>query len=125
MGAQLRHGLQNLLFSGVALGLLASPQAAFAQVEEAFAQLLNPDISANLTLLGGYSTRPEDATGVHLRTGVAVQELELRLGASADPYFRLDVAIAGHADADELGVEFEAGEGGLEQLDRIGQCDPN
>jgi hypothetical protein len=89
--------------------LCAAPIAHGQSSAQGFAQLLNPEISANLTLLGGYSTRDETADELHFQSGIALQELEVRLGASADPYFRLDVAVAGHAHEGDVAVEFEEG----------------
>ena len=62
----------------------------------------NPAVSANgLVLLGGAS---EDARGDgDLSTGIHLQEVELRLGAVVDPYFRADLTLA--ATEEEIGFE--------------------
>jgi hypothetical protein len=68
---------------------------------------LNPEISVNIAALGGYTTRGDTEEEGLLERGLGVQEIELRFGADADPYFRLDIAIAGHAHAGEVAAEFE------------------
>lgn len=61
---------------------------------------MNPAISAVGLVLAGGSSRSERAVGTpgDLRTGIFVQEVELRASAIVDPFFRADVAIAGSAD---------------------------
>jgi hypothetical protein len=68
--------------------------------------LMNPAISVAGTFLGGYSSRVAGAAGGvadDLRTGLDVQEIEIRASAIVDPYFRADVALTGNAE----GVAFE------------------
>jgi len=65
----------------------------------------NPVISASISLLGGGISRPSntaDETG-NLRSGLNLQEAEIRLSAIADPYFRADITLAGNLD--EIGFE--------------------
>lgn len=70
---------------------------------------MNPAVSANVTLLAGGTTRRQqgssdevDDTG-ELRSGIRLQEVELRFSAIVDPYFRADVTLSGNLD--ELGFE--------------------
>lgn len=76
----------------------------------------NPAISLNAVFTAGYSSRPAEeeeaattsgdahAAGVdNLRSGIALQEIELRLSAVVDPYFRLDASIAG--DTEDIAFE--------------------
>jgi hypothetical protein len=68
--------------------------------------LMNPAISAVGIALAGGTSRPEGAVGGapdDLRTGIFVQEVELRASAIVDPFFRADVSLAGNAD----GIAFE------------------
>lgn len=68
--------------------------------------LMNPAISASGLFLGGGTSRSEHASEVapdDLRTGLFIQEIELRASAIIDPYFRADISLAGNAD--EIGFE--------------------
>jgi len=67
--------------------------------------LMNPAISVAGVAFGGGTTRRESAAGApdDLRSGLTLQEVELRASAIVDPYFRADVALAGNAD--EIGFE--------------------
>ena len=76
--------------------------------------LQNPAISANGLLLGGYSSRSSAAVeegegtaegdeGGHSTTGLRVEEVELRMSAIVDPYWRADFALA--ASDEEIGFE--------------------
>jgi hypothetical protein len=96
-----------LFVSLVAASTGLSSSSAQAQAPNPSLSKSNLDISANLALLGGYSTRPDEDHLNHLDTGISVQEVELRLSANADPHFRLDVGLAGHTDEGEIAVEFE------------------
>jgi hypothetical protein len=66
---------------------------------------MNPAISvAGIALAGGTSRRESSsAADGDLRSGIFVQEVELRASAIVDPYFRADVAITGNAQ--EIGFE--------------------
>jgi hypothetical protein len=61
---------------------------------------MNPAISAAGIVLAGASSRPGRAvtTPGDLKTGIAIQEVELRASAIVDPFFRADVSLAGSAD---------------------------
>lgn len=68
--------------------------------------LMNPAISVNGLLLGGYSNRHESEVSREredLFSGFHLQEAELQLSAIVDPYLRGDVTLAGNID----GVAFE------------------
>jgi hypothetical protein len=70
--------------------------------------LMNPAISAAGVVVGGYSTRSTSAGAASaipddLRTGIQLQEVELRASAIVDPYFRADISLAGNTE----GVAFE------------------
>jgi hypothetical protein len=74
----------------------------------------NPSISANALVLGGWSSRDDDAHGEQgagegdphghgggteeLETGLHLQEVEVRLSAIVDPYFRADLTLSAHED---------------------------
>jgi hypothetical protein len=83
-------------------GDLAGAEASGASgSSRGLSNLMNPAISAvGITLAGG-TTRGEGAIdGVpdDLRTGIFIQEIELRASAIVDPFFRADVSLAGSAD---------------------------
>lgn len=87
----------------------AAPPAADSSGTSASARglsnAMNPAISvAGVTLAGG-SSRSSGASGEpdDLESGIALQEVEVRLSAIVDPYFRADVSVAGNAE----GVGFE------------------
>ncbi len=69
----------------------------------------NPSISATTTILGGGTNRPHAPESDHeegsgdLASGFGLQEVEIRLGAIVDPYFRADVTLAGNLE--EIGFE--------------------
>jgi hypothetical protein len=69
----------------------------------------NPAISATATLLGGGTNRKpfEGSTGEEgpgdLRSGLTLQEAEIRLSAIVDPYFRADITVGGNLE--EIGFE--------------------
>lgn len=66
---------------------------------------MNPAISVAGVVLGGGTTRTESDEGNpdDLRSGLHLQEVELRASAIVDPYFRADVVLAGNAE----GISFE------------------
>jgi hypothetical protein len=66
---------------------------------------MNPAISVAGVALGGGTTRKGSAGGNpdDLRSGLLLQEVELRASAIVDPYFRADVTLAGNTE----GVAFE------------------
>ncbi len=63
----------------------------------------NPAISASVVTLGGGSDRRDAEIEDDLLSGVQLQEVEVRLSATVDPYFRADVRLAGNLD--EIGFE--------------------
>jgi hypothetical protein len=67
--------------------------------------LMNPAISVAGVAYGGGTTRREGAPGApdDLRSGLTLQEVELRASAIVDPYFRADVALTGNAE--QIGFE--------------------
>jgi hypothetical protein len=67
--------------------------------------LMNPALSANGLLLAGGSSRPQSTRTDRddLRSGIVIQEVELRASAVVDPYLRADVTFSGNAD--DLGFE--------------------
>lgn len=78
--------------------------------------IFNPQISAAATLLGGYSTGGHDEgseeSGEHashagLKSGMQIQEIELRFSGNVDPYLRLELGLVGHNHdgALEVGIE--------------------
>jgi hypothetical protein len=88
--------------------LLLFPIKGAAQNEFTWKKALNPDISANMALLGGYTSREGNISiAGALETGLTLQETELRLSANADPYFRYDVALTGHSHDGTMEVAFE------------------
>ncbi len=71
-----------------------------------FLQSLNPDISFIADVaLGWFSTKEPLQTGGHdpKKTGFTLQQLELAVGSSVDPYFRFDANIV----FSQFGVEIE------------------
>lgn len=90
----------------------AAPQPAPAIASSmGLSNLLNPALSANGLVLAGYSSRfagrraavAEEERDTGLTTGLHLQEVELRLSAVVDPFFRADITIA--ADLDEIEIE--------------------
>jgi hypothetical protein len=70
--------------------------------------VMNPAISANGLLLGGWTSRDgADAMDERgdLETGPSIQELEIALSAIVDPYFRADIVVAGVPAEAEIGFE--------------------
>ncbi|HKP62681.1 MAG TPA: hypothetical protein VJV78_38360 [Polyangiales bacterium] len=67
--------------------------------------LMNPAISAAGSVYGGYTTRKDGTQSApdDLRTGITLQEVELRASAIVDPYFRADVTLSGNTE--EIGFE--------------------
>ncbi len=68
--------------------------------------LMNPAISAAGITLAGGSSRPQSASAAapdDLQTGIAIQEVEIRVSAIVDPFFRADVSLAGNTE--EIGFE--------------------
>jgi len=63
---------------------------------------LNLAISANGLVLGGGASEAERHAG-DLTTGIHLQEVELRMSAIVDPYFRAELALA--ANEEEIGFE--------------------
>jgi len=95
--------VSSLLFG---LTLLLS-SSAWAQNAVRSANLFNPEISSNIALVGGYSSRDSQTRANALASGINIQELELRLGANADPFFRLDVSLAAHTHENTMDIGFE------------------
>lgn len=63
--------------------------------------LMNPAISVAGVGYAGGTTRRESAERApdDMRSGITLQEIELRASAIVDPYFRADVALTGNAEA--------------------------
>ncbi len=64
--------------------------------------LMNPAISAAGITLGGATSRPEGAAAAapaDLRTGIFLQEVELRASAIVDPFIRADVSLTGNSES--------------------------
>lgn len=86
----------------------APPGRGSTASSQGLSNLLNPAISANGLVLGGYSTRSgtdgaEEEDAGHLSAGLHLQEVELRVSAIVDPYFRADFTLA--ATDEEIGFE--------------------
>lgn len=66
---------------------------------------MNPAISVAGVAFAGGTSRNETAAGFpdDMRSGITLQEIELRASAIVDPYFRADVALTGNTE----GIEFE------------------
>ena len=61
-----------------------------------------------MALVGAYSSGDgAEHSADALSNGITLQEVELRLSANADPYFRYDVALAAHTHEGQLEVGFE------------------
>lgn len=81
-----------------------SPTPAPSTSARGLSNTMNPAISAVGLLLGGASTADEpDGERGELETGIAIQEVELRLSSIVDPYFRADLTLA--ASQEEIGFE--------------------
>ena len=64
--------------------------------------LMNPAISAAGITLGGATSRPEgsaESVPADLRTGIFLQEVELRASAIVDPFIRADVSVTGNSES--------------------------
>lgn len=86
----------------------ASPAMGASASSRGLSNAMNPAISGNGLLLGGWSSRDEgDAVEDRgdLETGPQIQEIEVVLSAIVDPYFRADVVVAGSPTEDEIGFE--------------------
>ena len=75
------------------LGTVPAPAGPPAETPPPAGSLTNPEIAAILDVAGAYYSTPEPLpAGGHdpAATGFAFQQLELALGAAADPYLRFD-----------------------------------
>ncbi|MCA9528884.1 MAG: zinc-regulated TonB-dependent outer membrane receptor [Myxococcales bacterium] len=104
-----------------------------------FIQSMNPDLALILDVAGAvFSAKDPNMLGGHdpTRTGFNLQQLELHLGASVDPYFRLDANIVFSLDGVEVeeaygttlglpaGLQLRAGQF-LTQFGRINSTHPH
>jgi len=99
-----RKGLL-FVFMGTA-GLFSTE--AFPQSTTSASSAFQPEISASTALVGGYTTRSShEAAPGSLENGMTMQEIEIRLSANSDPYFRYDLALTGHDHDGVMEVGFE------------------
>jgi hypothetical protein len=82
-----------------------APASGSTASSSGLSNLMNPAISAVGLVAGGYTTRPDGAAGYpdDLRSGIMLQEVELRASAIVDPYFRADISLSGNTE--EIGFE--------------------
>lgn len=79
----------------------ASESSGATGSSRGLSNLMNPAISAAGTLVGGFSSRADGTVGGapdDLRSGIDVQEVEIRASAIVDPFFRADVSITGNTE---------------------------
>lgn len=101
--------MRNYIF---VLILLLSPGQALAQVGPTTQAktLLNPEISLDGLFAAGYFSEPENLQfGAHDPTewGFTLQNLELTLGSTVDPYFRADAHLIFGLEEGETIIEVE------------------
>ena len=68
-----------------------------------FSRYFNPAISVNGLLLGTYTDQGRDDSSREVKTGMEIQELELRFTANIDSYLHGDLTIA--FEGDEIEIE--------------------
>jgi hypothetical protein len=95
--------LRNALGALIALSISRAASAQSPPPQPAAGSASNPATSASLVVLGGGTDRETAVIEDDLRSGIDLQEAELRFSANVDPYFRADVRLAGNRE--EIGFE--------------------